>query len=329
MAGAGLALVLVGTVVACGGSEKSYDLPHWPAVADPQGATMVSWSQGSVIYRADGSKVDVGRPVEAYVAAGGGYLAVVDSEGSEEPPGNLYHASLAGEVEPVGAFVHAQSFNASPDGRFFAYLDSTLGERDEHDVAVKQMVVVDLRAGKELVRSSEGMGDPEEDDLGADYENHPVGFAGITDQIAYFYNIHQSLGYALPSGKKVGVPEEGKPWEQPETVPEWNPAHTWRLLTTGRHKGKNARIESADGRQLTPRIDAEHWNIVDWVDDDTWVGRAVRGPGTIGDHATASRRTWSLFTCDVPDLGCRTLPGSEFTENDGSIPKEPLNGIDM
>jgi len=68
-------------------------------------------------------------------------------------------------------YMHVQSLVASPDGRRLAFLDLEHGPKDRHGTPLAMAVVYDATAGKPLLASYAGMGDPAKDDLADLYEH--------------------------------------------------------------------------------------------------------------------------------------------------------------
>lgn len=290
-----VALMLSG----CAGGEATVAPVKWPAVADPVGAETVSWARGSTIYRYGAEPVDAGDPVLAYAMAGAGYLAVLDT-GSKDG-GNLHQITLDGTVEALDVDVPVRSFGASPDGRFLAYDDESPDETDDHGTPLMQMVVVDLSSGKEVVRSSEGFDGS--DDLADSYEEHGAGFAGITDDAAYFTTLDGVTAIGLPDGGRTTVPDGETPWVPSEHSPALNPAGTWEIVQQP-GRGAPGHLRSREGRRLDLDLGHEKWWLVEWIDDETVLGETIDATGTS-----------TYVACTVPDGACRDLDGSQWQEN--------------
>lgn len=78
------------------------------------------------------------------------------------------------DYEPYGDLV------VSPDGNRLGFLDGAHGEKDEYDTRQLVATVLDLTSGDVLSSSTDGMGDPGEDDLADLYEDGQPTFRGFT-----------------------------------------------------------------------------------------------------------------------------------------------------
>jgi hypothetical protein len=291
-------LALALTLTGCADDAAPAEPVAWPKVAEPVGATTLSWANGSTIHRYGAEPIDVGAPVLGYAMAGEGYLAILDT-GSKQ---TLHHVGLDDTSTDLGITLPLTDFGASPDGRFLAYVDQEAGDTDDHGTHLWQMVVVDLHTGEEIVRSSSGFGDTD-DDLAVTYENYEVGFAGITDEAAYFTTLDGDVAVDLSDGTSSSVPEDEDAWAQPTYAPAQNPTGDWEILQNP-GRGTPGHLRSDNDRRLDLDPGHDRWWLAGWIDDGAVLGETEDADGA-----------WSYFACTVPGGECDDLDGSRWEEN--------------
>jgi hypothetical protein len=310
------------TLAACGSDEGALD---WSKADNPVGADSgLVWADARTgeVHLPDGSTLSADRSISSFVVAGKGAFVV------DRAKKDLVEVGPKGPRK-TGIFVdHAPT--SSPDGRYLAFIDTKAGPKDEGGVHQLTSVVVDLKTGKEIFRSTRGMGNPDKDDLGVLYENVTFGVLGMTDTTAWIHTAKADiLSIDLGSGKVTSAPadniqDEKNPWvSRPLTPPtiggptnadrSWGIYHVSKmdrqLSTDPAVKFPYDELESSDGTRIVPRVNAKNWYFKQWVDDTTVVGFANTGldnPDRI--KHTMSR---SLLTCTVPDGDCTIVPDSE------------------
>jgi hypothetical protein len=311
------------TLTACGSDDSALD---WSNADDPVGANSgLVWAdaQTGEVHLSDGSTLSADRPISSFVVAGQGAYVVAKANK------NLVEVGPKGPRK-TGAYVD-QAPTASPDGRYLAFIDSKAGPKDEGGVHLLTSVVVDLKTGKEVFRSTRGMGDPDKDDLTVLYENVTYRVLGMTDETVWIEPARGAIfAVDLATGKVTPTPdsevdtEVDNPWEGPRlgAEPLYGPANqdrSWGI----RHMSKPAPdlssdpafdverdvLESADGTRVAPRTGAVSWYFKQWIDKATVAGFANR----YLDQADRmdDRPPSSLLTCTVPDGDCTLVPDSE------------------
>jgi hypothetical protein len=313
------AVALVGAMAGCddGGTGPDEDPgPAWRASSAPVDPTGLVWAAGSTVHLADGTAIDTGRPLGPYVVAGDGVYFTSDTGKDGRPidggqrPSRLYLAEPDGTVSDTGA--DAFTLGASPDGRYLGFLDLTTGDQDRFGTPQAQAVVVDLQTGEEVVRSSAGMGDPEDDDLAALYPEIMLGIARVTDDTAYVDAVGDTYAYDLATGESELLPQGTEPPGSARDDPQ-SPDGAWRIVA-----GKAGRdlLVSADGARVTPRAGTPRWDLEWWADERTVVGYAVSGPGGPDIDEDDSL---ALMACVVPTGDCEV-----FAETTGATVRFPV-----
>ena len=157
------------------------DAAAWSTSTDPVEAGGLIWATDGVVHLADDTLVDVGGPITTYVVAGDGVYftpAETHDDGTEHGPltsGPLHFADRDGTVTDTGITVYVESLDSSPDGRYLGLVDATSGPEDRFsDQPQATAVVIDLTSGDRVVDTTEGMGDPDEDDLAHDYSEMSI-----------------------------------------------------------------------------------------------------------------------------------------------------------
>jgi hypothetical protein len=227
-----LILMVALTLTACGSTRHDSHALDWPRVNEPAGTDHgLVWAdrQTGDIHLADGTTLSGDRSIYYFVAAGQGAY-VVDKDDQA-----LVEVTPDGSRE-TGAHVD-KLVKASADGRYLAFLDPRSGPVVQ-GTPVLEAVVVDLETGKEVARSTQGMGGEDTDDLADLYEDAEYGVLGVTDKKAWF-SVPEGdvLAIDLPSGKATTTPDtdtssDDNPWVNPQLSPPTtggpaNSAETW------------------------------------------------------------------------------------------------------
>ena len=208
--------------------------------------------------------------------------AAVDSPASAA----IWFAKPGSEPVDTGLELQADTLRASPDGRFLAGVDVVSGEEDQYGTHLAQVVVLDLQEGREVVRTSESLGDTADDDLADLYEEIPIGIAQMTDETAYVDAVDTTLAIDLATGEVTDA--EGVELPRPG-VPE-SPDGQWTIDSTGDGEDQ---VTGSDGTEVAFEVDAARQTFKFWADDTTVVGIAGFEDGSS-----------SLLTCTVPDGTC-------------------------
>lgn len=286
------------------GKADSPDDAAWAQSTDPVPARGLVWAEGSVVHLSDGTTVDVGGPMTTYVVAGDGvYFTPAESEDAVDhgnmTTGPLHFADRDGEVTDTGLTVYVESLGSSPDGRYLGLVDATSGPEDDFsDYPQATAVVVDLTTGERVVDTTDGMGDPGEDDLAHDYPETFLSVRFPDAESAYVEGLGEIL-YALPGGDGTEVDPIDSPVRSP--LDRTNADGTWTID----ERGKVEELLSADGTRVRPRTGTPRWDLGWWLDDTTVLTVAISGPGTgveVGADDAAA-----LATCRVPDGRCAVV----------------------
>ena len=318
-----MAMVLAtATLAACGSSDGTG--LDWPA-HDPAGAgTGLIWADRDTgeVHLSDGSTLAADRPVSTFVIAGAGAY-VVDSDDD-----SLVEVTRDG-TRPTGAHV-GRGVTASPNGRYLAFIDPLAAPKNEGDARLLTSVVVDLKAGKEVFRSTRGMGDPDKDDLSVLYENADYGVLGLSDDTAW---IHPATGDVLTidlaTGDATTVPDDdvdddGHPWSPPAQLSPptsggpASPDRSWGIYHVSRAAPELStdpaftlprdELESADGSRLVPRTGVQSWTFERWLDAETVIGFGTEQFDSVEEFDDIDNRR--LLTCTVPDGACTIIPNT-------------------
>ena len=209
-----LAVVCLG---ACGVDEPDLDDDAgWRTASAPVDPGGLVWAAGSTIHLSDGTLIDVGGPVRAFVVAGDGVFFVpaesADEVGSAQFTGaGLMFSAPGGTPTDTGLTVAGDGLAASPDGTSLAVLDADLdtGEADH-------MRLFDLVSG-EQVTSDDGMDTSDiEDPVHHLLEMEVRDPRGISDvEVAarvvngdYAYDLATGAGRALGDERHRGRPDD-------------------------------------------------------------------------------------------------------------------------
>lgn len=172
-----------------------------------------------------------------------------------------------------------------------AGIDVDSGEEDDFGTHLAQVVVLDLQEGREVVRSSAGLGDLG-DDLADLYEEIPVAIAAMTDETAYVDGVDGTFAVDLATGDT----EDAQGTELPLPGSTDSPEGAWTLRNTD---DVRAEIVGDDGEPVALDVDAPQWTLDWWADATTAVGVAI-----------TSEHSSSLLTCAVPDGTCEVIEAS-------------------
>lgn len=295
----GLALLLA--AAACTPDATDEPTPAdgpWRVSEDPVATDGLPRAVDTTVHLADGTTVETEHPIGAYVVAGDGvYYVPAPSDPDEEfqptdTDAELWYADRDGEVTSTGNRVLASSLSASPNGRYVAWIDQVSGQRDDFGTPQAEAVVWDLERGEEVVRATDGMGDPAADDFAAAYPEADLDIALLADTTAYVDGLGETWAFELSSG-------DGEMLSDDAEVPAYDPLSrvspdgTWTI----RGGEQNQVIVGQDGRRVEPQMATPRWTLLGWVDDRTVYGVAEAGEPT-------------LKLCTVPQGRCRELVGT-------------------
>lgn len=323
-----LLLVATLTLSACTSGADNVADATWRSSDNPVGADDgLAWAntQSGEVHLPDGRTLDAEPPVRAFVLAGDGAY-VIDEQGRE--------IVAVTEAGAKGTGAHAEGLRASPDGRYLAFVDTQAGplfqSDPQGDVHLLTSVVVDLKTGDEVFRSTRGMGDPNEDDLTDLYEDASYGVLGMTRETAW---IEPATGDVLAIDLSTGevttiadreLSDAEKPWVRAPLSPPTmggpaNADRTWGIYHVSTPDPEHSvdpaisfphdELESADGTRMVPRVDAENWSFDRWLDDTTVVGFA--NTGLIDPDRAMEVVPSSIVTCTVPSGSCTLVPDSD------------------
>ena len=167
------------------------------------------------------------------------------------------------------------------------------GEEDDFGAHQAELAVWDLQDGEEIIRSAEGMGDPETDDFAALYGDAEIHIALLTDRELYVAGATDTLAYDLATGEGRVLPDS-----EQVAAPDLyriSPDGDWRLVDRGRDRPQF--VEGPDGRLELTGVDPDKVTLYGWTVDGALL--AVRD----GEPKVA-------MTCAVPSGRCAELPGT-------------------
>lgn len=296
---AAVALLLAGCTTDAEQPDGS-DEP-WRLSADPVETGGLVWASGSTVHLADGTTIDTGAPIGGYVVAGDG-VWFAEADGDDYQLGNDAEAELRfaapdGEVVDTGITFLGESLAASAGGRYLALIDVRSGEEDDFGTPQATVRVLDLRTGEEVVQSTEGMGDPADDDFAAVYPEAEMDVRALTDEAAYVDTLEGTLAFDLATGEARAVSDDEVP--DPGLDPTTSPDGAWQIVDGPR---RTDLLAHEDGRRVRPRPGTPRWDLDRWVDDTTVVGVAISGPG-LGEQIDP-RDSLALMSCVVPTGAC-------------------------
>lgn len=299
-----LSILVTGLLAACEEDAPERPAGDWAAAETLVARDGLVWSAANVVHLGDGSTVDVGEPIRAFVVAGDGIYYLGVGPGGRGWTDLRYAPADGGDVVKTGARPEPESITVSPDGRHLGFVDRA-------DVPAAT-VVVDLTTGTEVVSSNDGLTDSE--DLEAAYDEVEPAVLAIDDDSAWVKTLDGVLEFDLGSGESTASnrsADDVRP-ARPDvrTVP--NPAGTW---TIDNQSPGGPHLVAGDGREVravlteddlsgpltadpsTPWDDSTFWALTRWLDDDTAVAIVAYGESLI------------LVACPVSTGDCAPLPG--------------------
>lgn len=291
-------LLAAGLLSACdagGGPADVDDDAAWRTSTAAVETAGLSWAVDSTVHLADGSTIDTGEPIRAFVVAGDGVFFVPGNEGEDDVLSDapLWFVTPDGEPEDTGLEVTRDHFAASPDGRFLALLDA------DTDDGSAVMRIFDLSTGK-LHDSEDGMDTSGIDDPVHHLLEMEVEILGIDDEQLTARVIEGDFVYDLATG-------EGTETDDVEpTDPLVSPDGAWRIDESTPFREV---LVSESGEEVVPDTGTRRWGLTSWVDDTTVLGFSIDGPGT-GDQVGPDN-SLAMMTCTVPDGACASVEGTQ------------------
>lgn len=286
-------------LVGCGDDDPraSGDDAPWRTSSAPVETTGLVWASSSTVHLSDGTTIETGGAVRAFVVAGDGVFFVRaegESDSSAFTGANLWFAAPGDEPVETGLTVASERVAVSPDGARLAVLDADLDDGS----AVMRMF--NLASGGETT-SEDGMDTSGVDDPVDHLLETEVEILGIDADTVWARVIEGDYAYDLATG-------EGRPAEAPVGNggdPLVSPDGTWRIEkpATG-----TDRVVGSDGSQVDLVVDEPRWNLSWWADAETAVGTVITGPGT--GKRTEPGDTVQLLSCSVPSGECAAHPES-------------------
>ncbi len=323
--GTAVAVALVLSTAACASDDgPGSSGERWPSTSSPVDADGLVWASGSEVHLPDGSMIDTEVPAGSYVVAGVGvWFASAEPGDFDDNRLPALRVAMADGVQDLEAHPAVGSLTTSADGRWLAFID-----RLDEGAGPAEAVVVDLRSGAEVLRSSAGLVPSESE--GADwtdlYEDAPVGLLGVVDGTAYVRGLTTLVSHDLTTGEATtddldwSAIRATQWWRSTHlAAPLWNADRSWQIPT--QEFGAVPVLESADGVRVTTTVPdttgppgspdvsgppLEEWSLGGWIDETTVVGITPSRDGFDVDW-----RTPVLLTCTVPSGDCAVLEGTE------------------
>ncbi len=302
------ASIAAATLAGCVASSVVDDEPGYGGpVRAPSPVTSLAWAHGREIHVGETTWVTSGTARELAPVADG-VFAVIDHDLVWSTP----EQTLV--VTELGGF--GGSLSVSADGRYLGYIDQASGEKDDYDTPIATAVVVDLATGAEVLRTTEGMGEVESDDLAALYpEVNPI-FLGF-DGNAGYYTMGETYRVSLPTGEVQEYPTNpdsmawGPAWPGAEQFLKNNfmghPGWPYQRSTETPGSIRNA----ATGERVPLTIEGYRTFIFEgWLDRTRAYGVFLARPA--GEPAGRS----VLATCDLDAVTCKPL-GDEIRISPG------------
>ena len=293
-AAAAAAVMVLSVLGACGTDDpgEPADGAAWMTSTQPVDTSPVVWAADGVVHLADGAEIDLGTQPSSYVVAGDGVFFVPAEDAQEAETGSdvsaeVHFVAPQGDPAETGLLLKADSLRASSDGRYLLGIDMESGPEDDYGTPLAELVVRDLVEGREVVRTSEGLGDTS-GDLTDLYEEAEIGVFVVTDEVAYIDGTSGLFSVGLDTGSILD-PEVDLDEEPPsQWVPE-SPDGRWRIEA----KGKLSEVVDSEGDVVPLEVDAVRWRFDWWADEVTVVGIAGAEDGSS-----------ALVTCVVPEGLC-------------------------
>lgn len=292
--------VLAGSLAGCTDDEPALDdTAAWRTSGAPVATEGLAWAAGSTVHLPDGTTVDTGTPVRAFLVGGDGVF-FVPAEGADDDvtftEAPLWFAAPGSEAEDTGLTVASTGVAVSPDGSALALLDA---DTDEGSAVMR---LFDLSSGEENT-SEDGMDTSGIDDPVDHLLESEVEILGITDQEVAARVINGDWAYDLASGEGRELEGEEPPGAPADPLVSADGA--WRIE---QRDGLRDVVVAGSGDELVPDTGTPRWTLSRWLDDTTVVGVAVDGPGD-GDEVGPDD-TLTLMTCDVPSGACELVGGT-------------------
>jgi hypothetical protein len=299
---AALALALLaGSLAGCADDEPALDDDAaWRTSGSPAATEGLAWAAGPTVHLPDGTTVDTGTAVRAFLVGGDGVFFVPAEEADEDltfTGAPLWFAAPGSEAEDTGLRVASTGVAVSPDGTALAVLDA------DYDEGTAVMRLFDLSSGEETV-SDEGMDTSAIEDPVDHLLESEVEILGITDQEVAARVINGDWSYDLASGEARELEGEEPPGAPAD--PLVSPDGAWRIE---QRDGLRDVVVPRSGEEVLPDTGTARWTLSRWLDDTTVVGVAVDGPGDV--DVVGPDDTLTLMTCDVPSGGCELVGGTE------------------
>lgn len=294
-------VLLAGVPAGCGDDVAAPEEGTWSTSGTPLDPAALTWAVDGTVHVGD-VVVETGRPIEEYVVAGDSVWFVPEDADDDA----LWRAD-AGGAEATDA--HAADLLASADGRYLSFFDEVTGPRDGYGTPQAQTVVVDLQEGREVVRSTDGMGDTGDDDLADLYEDAEfsnLGFPGGRTALVDTTDGTRAFDLATGEGREVAQAERDERYDERGLL--LDPTRSWVL---GRESLDNGLLPVGAGPAVRPRTGFPSWSLVRWLPDGRAVGVGFAGrPDELGVIDPDVTRT--LLTCTVQGA-CTTVAASTGT----------------
>ncbi|WP_110182281.1 hypothetical protein [Nocardioides solisilvae] len=318
-----LALVLGLTLAGCGddgpgGLGTVDDDAAWRTSTDPVTTEGFAWATGETVHLGDGTTIDTGVPVGAFVVAGDGVFVVPGESDDGSPfagPGLRFAAPGADPVD-TGLLVGRDGLVATEDGSTLVVLEA------DYDTGAAAMRFFDLATG-EARTSTDGMEHESSDPVNELLESEAQ-IWGIDGETVHVATLDGDYVYDVTTGE--GRKDEGDradwPFGTPDE-PEVSPDGRWRIVGSAE---EGFGVVGSDGEPVALDVEGERWSLSWWVDEQTAVGSVAEGPGegprmVAGDTAT-------LLSCVVPSGECTLYP--ESSARLVSFPVGfPVGGLDL
>jgi hypothetical protein len=292
--------LLIGSLVGCSDDLDLDDSAPWRTSRTPVATEGLVWATGSTVHLADGTTVDTGATVRAFVVGGDGVF-FVPAEAEDDiftfTDAPLWFAAPGREAEDTGLAVDATGVAVSPDGSTLAVLDA------DTDDGSAVMRLFDLSSG-EATTSEDGMDTSGIDDPVHHLLESEVEILGITDDEVWARALEGDFAYDLATGEGRELGDD-EPTPGATADPQRSPDGSWGFEE---RRGLHDVLVSSAGDVVVPDPGTARWALSRWVDDRTVLGVAVDGPGK-GD-VIGPGDSLTLVTCEVPSGACRSVAGT-------------------
>jgi len=320
-----LALAGCGESTGSASRGEPFTLPVGPTEWD---VSAPAWFHDGTLHVGERS-VELGDRVDQFVLGATGVywmrgqtLMFTGAEGGTEKVENVRWGNLA----------------VSADRSVFATVDQSRGPTDEYGTHVLQLAAFDTRTGEQLYRTPDEEPD-DADDLANLYGEIMPLLRGVSSERIFFDGTTIDLddesgepasqdadgievyeGYAetlFPDGYHVSIRGEGRRRELAEST----------MYGVGRLSPDRSTIfdlttwptpavvyESTSGRQREIDAPWEHFTLVGWTDEDTFIGVAERIDQQHVDNVLRARQ---VVTCELRTLACTPVSPVIPTKDDG------------